>query len=66
MFPDRYMSNIKREVNVSTGKFNGLKSHNYHIIMERLMSVIFCGYFKADLWKIFAKLSYFYSQICAK
>jgi hypothetical protein len=24
------------------------------------------GYFKADLWKIFAKLSYFYKQICAK
>jgi hypothetical protein len=30
------------------------------------MPVIFCGYFKPDLWKMFAELSYFYEQICAK
>jgi hypothetical protein len=30
------------------------------------MPVMFHGYFKADLWKVFAKLSYFYRQICAK
>jgi hypothetical protein len=30
------------------------------------MLVIFSGYFDADLWKIFAELSYFYRQICAK
>jgi hypothetical protein len=30
------------------------------------MLVMFCGYFKHDLWKMFAELSYFYRQICAK
>jgi hypothetical protein len=30
------------------------------------MSVMFCGYFKADLWKMFAELGYFYRQICDK
>jgi hypothetical protein len=30
------------------------------------MLVIFHGYFDADLWKIFTKLSYFYRLICAK
>jgi hypothetical protein len=30
------------------------------------MSVMFHGYFDANLWKIFAELSYFYRQICAK
>jgi hypothetical protein len=30
------------------------------------MTVMFCGYFYANLWKIFAELSYFYRQICAK
>jgi hypothetical protein len=66
MFPDRYVSNIKRVVNISTGKLNGLKSHNYHIIIERLMPVMFRGYFDADLWEIFIELNYFYWQICAK
>jgi hypothetical protein len=30
------------------------------------MPVMFCGYFNADLWKIFDELSYFYKEICAK
>jgi hypothetical protein len=46
--------NIKRAVNVSIDKINGLKSHDYLIIIERLMPV------NADLWKIFVEFSYFY------
>jgi hypothetical protein len=34
--------------------------------MERLLPVMFRGYFNADLWKMFAELSYLYRQICAK
>jgi hypothetical protein len=30
------------------------------------MLVIFSGYFDVNLWKIFAELSYFNRQICAK
>jgi hypothetical protein len=30
------------------------------------MLVMFHGYFKADLWKMFVEHSYFYRQICAK
>jgi hypothetical protein len=30
------------------------------------MLVMFHGYFKSSWWKMFAKLSYFYRQICAK
>jgi hypothetical protein len=28
--------------------------------METLLSVMFHGYFNADLWKMFTELSYFY------
>jgi hypothetical protein len=40
-FLDRYAANLKRAVNLKTGKLIGLKSHDYHIIMERLMLVMF-------------------------
>jgi hypothetical protein len=43
-----------------------MKSYDYHIIIERLMPVMFRDYFNTDMWKIFAELSYFYRQICAK
>jgi hypothetical protein len=61
-----YASNIKWAVNVSTSKLNRLKSHDYHIIIERLMPVMLRGYFDIDLWKIFIELNYFYRQIYAK
>jgi hypothetical protein len=51
---------------VKTGKLTGLKSHDYHIIIERLLPVMFCGYFKDDLWRLLAELSYFYRHLCAK
>jgi hypothetical protein len=65
-FPYCYVANIKRAVNVSTSKLNVLKSHDYHILIERLMPIMFFVYFKIDLWKMFAELSYFYRHICAK
>jgi hypothetical protein len=30
------------------------------------MLIMFRGYFKTNLWKMFAELSYFYRKICAK
>jgi hypothetical protein len=65
-FSDHYAANIKRAVNVSTGKLNGLKSHDYHIIMKRLLPVMLHGYFDTNLCKMFAELGYFCRQLCAK
>ena len=31
MFPDGYAANLRRGVNLSTMRINGLKSHDYHI-----------------------------------
>jgi hypothetical protein len=62
----RYVTNIKWAVNVGTGKFNGLKSHDYNIFIERLMPIMFCGDFELDLWNMFVELSYFYRQNWAK
>jgi hypothetical protein len=53
-------------VNMATVKLIGLKSHDYHIIMERLLPVIFQGYFDDAMWMELEKLSYFYRQLCAK
>jgi hypothetical protein len=43
-FLDCYASNIKWAANVNTSKLNGLKSHDYHIIIQRLMPIMFRGY----------------------
>jgi hypothetical protein len=51
---------------MTTRKLIGLKSHYYHIIIERLMPIMFQGYFDDVVWMVLAELSYFYRQLCAK
>jgi hypothetical protein len=53
-------------VNMATWKLIGLKSHDYHIIMERLLPVMFWSYFDNTVWMVLMELSYFYRQLCAK
>jgi hypothetical protein len=48
-FPDGYATGFRRPVNMMVGKLIGLKSHNYHIIMERLLAVTFWGYLDGEV-----------------
>jgi hypothetical protein len=64
--PDGYAAGLKRAVNLKTGKLTGLKSHDFHILMERIIPVMFRGYMPDAMWLVIAELSYFYRQICAK
>jgi hypothetical protein len=65
-FPYGYATGFRRVVNLDTGKLSGVKSHDYHIFMERLIPVMFHGYLDDDVWTMLAELSYFYRQLCAK
>ncbi|KAK1698701.1 hypothetical protein QYE76_015398, partial [Lolium multiflorum] len=60
MFPDGYCSNMSKGVNLTTGKVNGLKSHDYHIWIERLMPVMVRGYLPEHVWRVLAELSHFF------
>jgi hypothetical protein len=64
--PDGYAAGLKRSVNLKTEKLIGLKSHDFHILMERIILVMFRGYMANAMWQAIAELSYFYRQICAK
>ncbi|XP_040384748.1 uncharacterized protein LOC102706425 [Oryza brachyantha] len=65
-FPDGYAANIRRGVNMEQLKIHGLKSHDYHIFMERLLPVMIRGFVDRDVWEVLAELSYFYRRLCAK
>jgi hypothetical protein len=65
-FPDGYAAGFRRAVNLDTGKLSGVKSHDYHIFMERLIFVMFRGYLDDDVWMALAELNHFYRQLYAK
>jgi hypothetical protein len=61
-----YAASLRRSVNMTTGKLIGLKRHDYHIILERILPIMFQGYLDDAVWMVFIELSYFYRQLCAK
>jgi hypothetical protein len=65
-FPDGYAAGFRRAVNLDTRKLSGVKSHDYHIFMKKLLHVMFRGYLDGDVWTTLAELSHFYRQLCAK
>jgi hypothetical protein len=65
-FPDGYAANLRRGVSLDQLKINGLKSHDYHILMERLFPAMLRGFVKEDVWEVLAELSFFYKLLCGK
>ena len=47
---------LKRAVNLKTGKLTGLKSHDFHILMERIILVMFRGYMPDAMWQAIGEL----------
>ena len=43
-----------------------MKSHDYHIFMERLLPVAFRGFIDHDIWLTLSELSFFFRQLCSK
>jgi hypothetical protein len=65
-FPDGYVANLRRGVNLLQRKIFGLNSHDFHIFIECLLPAAFRGFLPDDIWTCLAELSYFYRQLCAK
>ena len=65
-FPDGYAANISRNVNISDGKISGLKSHDCHVLLQRLLPVGIRPYLNKDVCDVVAELSGFFQKLCAK
>ncbi|CAN6586007.1 unnamed protein product [Malus baccata var. baccata] len=65
-FPDGYASNIAHCVNIDRGKLAGLKSHDCHVILQRLLPVGIRHLLPPDVVKPIMLLSSFFSQLTSK
>jgi hypothetical protein len=59
-FPNGYALGFRRAMNLEIEKLSGVKNHDYHIFIKRLLPVMFRGYLNDDVWKTLAELSHFY------
>ncbi|XP_070024025.1 uncharacterized protein [Nicotiana sylvestris] len=65
-FPDAYASNISRCVNVKEARHFGLKSHDHHVVFQRIFPLIIKGILPKDAYDPLIELSLFFGNLCAK
>jgi hypothetical protein len=64
--PDGFASNIKRSVDVKACKVGGLKTHDYHVILQKLLPLIVRSILPQDVVIPLIDLSSFFNAICSK
>jgi hypothetical protein len=65
-FPDGYASNISRCVSVDGTNLQGLKTHDCHIILQRLLAAGMRGLLDKDIYEAIANLGNFLGNYAAK
>ncbi|XP_050211791.1 uncharacterized protein LOC126661950 [Mercurialis annua] len=64
--PDGYASNLSRCVSVQDCKVMGMKSHDYHIFLQRLLPASICGSLRSEVYTALSELSSFFKELCSK
>ncbi|GLT24911.1 hypothetical protein SLA2020_000730 [Shorea laevis] len=64
-FPDGFASNIARCVNLAELRLVGLKSHDCHIFMQRLIPIAFRGLLPDSIWGPLTEVSNFFRALCS-
>lgn len=62
-FPDDYASNLSRCIDMNRLKVFGMKSHDCHIFMQRLLPVAFRPFLANKYWEPIAQLSAFFRDL---
>jgi len=64
--PDGFAANIKRCVDVKGCKVSGLKTHDYHVILQKLLPLVVRDILPQDVAIPLIQLSRFFSSLCSK
>ncbi|KAI3462212.1 hypothetical protein Pfo_018875 [Paulownia fortunei] len=65
-FPDGYAANISGNVNVNDGKLYGLKTHDCHVLLQRLLLVAIRKFLPKDICGTVVELCDFFKKITSR
>ena len=65
-FPDGYASNISKCVAADKCKLQGLKTHDCHILLQRILPAGLRGTIHEDIYEAVAELGNFFRELCCK
>jgi len=64
-FPDGHASIISRLINTEECRLYGMKSHDYHVFMQTLISLAFHNLLLKWIWDAVTEISHFFRDICS-
>ncbi|KAL0282920.1 UNVERIFIED_CONTAM: hypothetical protein Sangu_2922600 [Sesamum angustifolium] len=64
-FPDGYASNITRCVDIANLRLHGMKIHDCHIFMQKLIPVAFCELLPEFVWSALKEVSILFQVLCS-
>jgi len=62
-FPDGYVSNLGRCPDTNAKRIFGMKSHDCHVFMQRLMPIAFRELLPSNVWQALTELSLFFKDL---
>ncbi|CAM8886824.1 unnamed protein product [Rhodiola kirilowii] len=65
-YPYGYASSLKNKINVEDKKFNGLKTHDCHVMLQRLLPVFIRPYLPHYVVEPLISLSRWFQKLCCK
>ncbi|KAL0549092.1 hypothetical protein IC582_013572 [Cucumis melo] len=65
-FPDGFVSNISRCVHESEGKISGLKTHDCHVLLHRLLPICIRAFLPKNVYSTITELCNFFCDLCAR
>ena len=65
-FPDGYAVNLSRNISIVDGRISCLKSHDCHVLLQKLLPIAIRLYLIKDLCTTLAELFSFFQKLCAK
>jgi hypothetical protein len=65
-FPDGFTSNILRCVCANRTKLQGLKTHDCHILLQRILPSAMRGFLDKDIYEAVEELGKFFRELCSK
>jgi hypothetical protein len=65
-FPDGFAANLSRCVDVDGGKVHNLKTHDCHILLQRVLLAGLKGVAPREMYEAVAELGRFFRELCCK
>ena len=62
-FPDGYVSDLARNIDMNKHAIFGMKSHDGHVFMQRLIPIAFRELLPSSIWEALTELSLFFKML---